>query len=224
MKDFLHWLTGMGLMFYGWLIPLVLGCAYVNEYHGSIFVGIFIGLTAIPIEMWLYRLNKKFEDDEKREERERRQAWEQERIRKEKERQERIKTSPIKSLSPLQFEEFTKIYLEERNYKQVKLTKATGDFGADVLAVAPDNTKICVQCKMHSRPVGVSAIQEIHAAKSYYKCERASVVVTSAGFTKQAIQFSETVNVFLFAFDDYSREFKPVNRCARSFITKNPFK
>ena len=223
MKEILHWLISMGLMFYGWIFPLCFAYAYVNEYHGSIFVAILIGLTAIPIEIWFYHLHKKFEDDEKREKREQRQAWEQERIKIENEKQERIKTSPIRNLTPIEFEEFTKLYLEERNYKQVKLTQATGDFGADVLAVAPDNAKICVQCKMYSKPVVVSAIQEIYAAKSYYKCERASVAVTSAGFTRQAIQFSENVDVFLFAFDDYSREFKPVNRCARSFLTKNPF-
>lgn len=110
------------------------------------------------------------------------------------------------------------MYLEERNYKQVRLTSKSGDFGADALAVAPDNTKICVQCKMYSSPVGISAIQEVHSAKSYYKCDRAAVVVTSSGFTKQAIQLSERVDVYLFAFDDYTREFKPINRCARSFL------
>ena len=212
----------MGVLF-SWIIPFCLAVAYVQEWNGNLFVGILIFLTAIPLEVLCYRLNKKYEDEGKKKERERRQAWEQERIKAEKERQERIKTSPIKNLSPLEFEEFTKMYLEKRNYKKVELTKTSGDFGADVLAVAPDNKKICVQCKMYSKPVGVSAIQEVHAAKSYYKCERATVVVTSAGFTRQAIQISENVDVNLFAFDDFSREFKPINHCARSFMTKNPF-
>lgn len=110
------------------------------------------------------------------------------------------------------------MYLEERNYKQVELTRKSGDFGADVLAIAPDKTKICVQCKKYKNPVGIAAIQEIHSAKSYYKCDRAAVVATSAGFTKQAAQLSERVDVFLFAYDDYAREFKPVNRCARSYL------
>ena len=110
------------------------------------------------------------------------------------------------------------IYLEERDYKKVELTRKSGDFGADVLAIAPDKSKICVQCKMYKNPVGIAAIQEIHSAKTYYKCDRATVVATSAGFTKQAIQLSEKVDVYLFAFDDYTREFKPINRCARSFL------
>ena len=110
------------------------------------------------------------------------------------------------------------IYLEERDYKKVELTRKSGDFGADVLAIAPDKSKICVQCKMYKNPVGIAAIQEIHSAKTYYKCDRAAVVATSAGFTKQAIQLSEKVDVYLFAFDDYTREFKPINRCARSFL------
>lgn len=89
MRELLEWLTGMGLLFYGWLIPLTAGYAYVKEYNGNIIIGIL----------------------------------------------------------------------------------------------------------------------------------RATVVVTAAGFTKQAIELSEKVNVSLFAFDDYFHEFKPMNRCARSLLS-----
>ena len=216
--SFLEWLTGMGLMYFGWLIPLLIGVDLIQKQKVSIFVGVLICLTAIPVEILLYRLYKKFESETKKKEREEKQAREQARIRLENERKERIKTSPIKNLTPLQFEEFTKLYMEVRNYKEVRLTRTSGDFGADVLAIAPDKTKICVQCKMYSKPVGVSAIQEVHSAKSYYHCDRAAVAVTSTGYTKQAIELSERVNVYLFAYDDYSREFMPVNQCARTFL------
>ena len=98
------------------------------------------------------------------------------------------------------------------------MTRKSGDFGADVLAIAPDKTKVRVQCKMYSKPVGISAIQEVHSAQSYYKCDRAAVVATSAGFTKQAIQLSENVKVSLFAYNDYTREFQPVNYFARNSL------
>ena len=215
--SFLEWLTAMGLMFFGWMIPITFGIDYITNQHGNLFVGILICLMAVPIEILLYHLHSKFESEEKKKERERKREWEQKRIQAEKERLERIKSSPIRNLTPLQFEEFTKLYLEEKNYKQVKLTRKSGDFGADVLAIAPDNTKICVQCKMYSNPVGISAIQEVHSAQSYYKCDRAAVVATSAGFTKQAIQLSEKVKVSLFAYDDYTREFQPANCIARNF-------
>lgn len=55
---FLEWLTGMGLMFFGWSMPPIIGYVYVNEYNGNIFIGVLIGLTAIPMEMCLYRLYK----------------------------------------------------------------------------------------------------------------------------------------------------------------------
>ncbi len=234
---FLEWLTSMGLAFYGWLFPLVFGYAYIKE-QGNIFVGILICALAIPIEIILYRLNKrikerieqkaraikqKFEGERLKAEAERialLREREQEREKAEKERLERIKTSPVKNLTPLQFEEYTKLYLEARNYKKVSLTRTSGDFGADVIATAPDNVRICVQCKKHSKPVGVSAIQEIHSAKSYYKCRRAAVVATSAGFTKQAIELSEKVKVSLFVFDDYAHEFAPINSCAQTLLSE----
>ena len=224
--SFLEWLTGMALMFWGWSLPIALGVSYINESKGNIVIGILICSLAIPIEILLYRLHKKFESEETKKKREREQALEQERIERmerikaeNKEREERIKASPVKNLTPLQFEEFTKLYLEERNYKQVTLTRTSGDFGADVVAIAPDKARVCVQCKKYSKPVGISAVQEIHSAKSYYKCERAAVVVSSAGFTKQAIELSEKVNVALFVFDDYAHEFKPVNRDARFIMS-----
>ena len=250
---FLEWLTGMGLMFFGWSLPPGIGYAYVNEYNGNIFIGILIGLTAIPIEMGLYKLFKRFEETRKQKEKEYKQAQNLERrkriesfldreeaqrpkqiisketylkyievqkqahVQAEKERLERIKASPVRDLSPIEFEEFTKQYLDDRNYTQVNLTRTSGDFGADVIAIAPDNVRVCIQCKKYSKPVGISAIQEIHSAKAYYNCGRAYVVTTSAGFSKPAIDLADKVQVSLFAYDDYDYDFKPINRCAHSF-------
>lgn len=232
--SFLEWLTGMALMFWGWMFPISFGLDYINNQNGNIFIGILICFSAVPIEIILYRLYKRFK--EKREQKERSyneaqkqkliqdaekqlkhiQELEQARIIAERDRLERIKASPIKNLSPLEFEEFTKEYLEDRNYKQVHLTSTSGDFGADVIAIAPDNVRVCIQCKKYSNPVGVAAIQEIYSAKAYYNCGRASVVTTSVGFTKPAIDFADKVKVSLFVFDDYKHEFKPINHYAHS--------
>lgn len=88
--EFLHWLIGMGLLFYGWMIPIGIGCNFIFQ-KGKIFIGILICLTAIPIEILLYHLDKKFESEEEKKKKELRQALEQERIKTENERRERIK-------------------------------------------------------------------------------------------------------------------------------------
>lgn len=209
---FLEWLLRMGVLFYGWLVPISIGSSFING--GQIFLGVIIVLTAIPIEYMLFKLQKKVEgkriygDEIKAKEHE---EWEKELQSKREEaerlRKERILTSPIKQLTPIEFEEFTAQYFIKLGYKHVKSTPTTGDYGADILATSPKDEKVCVQCKRYSKPVGVKAIQEIHAAKQYYKCNVAIVVVTSKGYTAQARNLASNLGVRLYEFNDVTHDF-----------------
>lgn len=71
-----------------------------------------------------------------------------------------------------------------------------GDFGADVVARGFMFTKIVVQCKHYSKPVGVRAIQEVNAARQYYNASRAAVA-TNSTFTKQARALAKRCGVEL---------------------------
>ena len=57
-------------------------------------------------------------------------------------------------------------------------------------------TKIVVQCKHYSKPVGVRAIQEVNAARKYYNASRAAVA-TNSTFTKQARALAKRCGVEL---------------------------
>jgi restriction system protein len=70
----------------------------------------------------------------------------------------------------------------------------SGDYGADVIARGFLFTKIVVQCKCYSNPVGVKAIQEAYAAKRYYGASRAAVA-TNSTFTKQAKRLAKACHV-----------------------------
>jgi restriction system protein len=72
----------------------------------------------------------------------------------------------------------------------------SGDYGADVIARGFLFTKIVVQCKCDSKPVGVKAIQEAYAAKCYYGASRAAVA-TNTTFTKQAKTLAKRCGVEL---------------------------
>lgn len=67
---------------------------------------------------------------------------------------------------------------------EVGLTNRTGDFGADIVVVKHDLTYV-VQCKWHGKPIGVKAIQEVHASRAIYGADYA-VVVAETGFTSAA--------------------------------------
>lgn len=209
MLGFVWWvLCGFGICFF---LPILYGYDK-NLWH--LVPGCLLVVGGIVL--FKYARKRCREEEEKgeaisQEEREKREAqekeWRAQREARERERRERILTSPIRELSPLEFEEYTAQYLRDRGYKKVRLTPKTGDYGADILAVTPDNKKICVQCKRYSNPVGIQAVQEINAAKTHYRCEIAAIAVTSKGFTKQAKVLAKDVNVLLYAYDDYRREF-----------------
>lgn len=86
-------------------------------------------------------------------------------------------------------------YLRNHGYTNVKVTRASGDFGVDIIA-HKKGYKYAVQCKYYSNPVGVGAVQEVVAGKSFYSCDYA-MVVTNNTFTQPAQTLAKSNNVIL---------------------------
>jgi hypothetical protein len=78
-------------------------------------------------------------------------------------------------------------------------TKATGDWGADVVAEIA-NEILVVQCKDWTSPVGLTAIHEIHYARIHYAAHIAAVV-SRAGYTRAAKVAAGKVGVHLLTAD-----------------------
>lgn len=81
------------------------------------------------------------------------------------------------------------------DYNVVDITSKSGDQGADVI-IEKDNIKYAIQVKYYNNPVGNKAIQEVVAAKSFYKTDKA-MVVTNSTFTPQAITLANANDVIL---------------------------
>lgn len=86
-------------------------------------------------------------------------------------------------------------YLKNKGYHGVKVTKASGDYGVDVIA-HKGQMKYAVQCKYYSSPVSLGAVQEAVAGKAMYGCN-AAMVVTNNTFTKAAEELAAKNNVVL---------------------------
>lgn len=86
-------------------------------------------------------------------------------------------------------------YLKGHGYTRTKVTKASGDYGVDVIAHKGGH-KYAVQCKYYSNAVGVSAVQEVVAGKAFYGCDSA-MVVTNNTFTKAARDLAKANGVTL---------------------------
>jgi len=92
--------------------------------------------------------------------------------------------STIDTMSGSDFERYLNALFQEAGY-QVKHTPISGDFGAD-LVLTKNGLITVVQAKRYSGKVGVKAVQEIVAAKSYYGADKGAIV-TNSYFTEQAI-------------------------------------
>lgn len=89
----------------------------------------------------------------------------------------------IDSLSGTDFEQFLCTLFQKMGYS-VKTTKASHDYGADLLILKNGKLSI-VQAKCYSKAVGIKAIQEIVGAKEHYKAYNA-IVATNNYFSKDA--------------------------------------
>jgi restriction system protein len=77
-----------------------------------------------------------------------------------------------------------------------KVVGKTGDQGIDVLAQNADGLKIGVQCKLYSSPVGNAAVQQAYSGARFHNAHFA-FVVSSSGFTPQARQLADSLEVLL---------------------------
>ncbi|WP_234400724.1 restriction endonuclease [Virgibacillus senegalensis] len=92
------------------------------------------------------------------------------------------------------FEEYLHALLKTKGY-QVKLTPASGDYGAD-LVLNNKTKKIVVQAKRYKKNVGVKAVQEIVSAKTYYRADECWVI-TNSFFTANAKKLAASNQVRL---------------------------
>ena len=76
------------------------------------------------------------------------------------------------------------------------VTPATGDFGTDVILQVNRYFRIIFQCKYYSSKIGNHAVQEICAAKEYYKSQLC-VVITNQNYTDAAVELAEANNIML---------------------------
>ena len=114
------------------------------------------------------------------------------------------------NMSGEKFEEYVKEVLKKNGYKKVRLTKASGDYGVDILAEYK-GVSYAIQCKLYAKPVGVAAIQQAYAGSEYYGCDEA-VVVTNNTFTRQAVNLSMSNGVILWDGDKLKQLRKRANR------------
>lgn len=101
----------------------------------------------------------------------------------------------VDSLDGISFEHYVAKLLQKNGYKQVRVTKASGDFGVDVIATK-DKQKWVFQCKHYQSKLGVKPVQEVYGGLNKYKADVA-VVITNSYFTPHAKELARDLSVIL---------------------------
>lgn len=109
----------------------------------------------------------------------------------------------IDRLNGIDFEYYVANLLEKSGYHEIKINKASGDYGVDITAIR-DQTKYAIQCKRYSSKVSLGAIQEVAAGLSLYKCD-IGIVVTNNYFTKNAINLANANGIILWDREELAR-------------------
>lgn len=93
------------------------------------------------------------------------------------------------------FEYWCADLLRDCGYRNVEVTRASGDQGVDVLA-EKDGITYAIQCKCYSHDLGNGPVQEVFAGKSLYH-RHVGVVMTNRDFTASAREAADATGVLL---------------------------
>lgn len=99
-------------------------------------------------------------------------------------------------MTGLEYEEFVATRLKIEGYTDVTVTKASGDHGADILAVTQTGITAVIQCKLYKGVVGQEAVQQAVSAREYYHRSQA-IVITNSTFTPAAKDFAQHTDTIL---------------------------
>ena len=111
-----------------------------------------------------------------------------------------ISSRNIDTMDGISFEKYCASVLKANRFTNINVTKASGDYGADIVAVK-DQIKYAIQCKRSVTPIGNKAVQEVIASRSVYNCH-VGAVLTNNYFTNSAKVLAKKNNILLWDRND----------------------
>lgn len=165
--------------------------------NGFIWAGVIIGIISI-VGVIICRV-RAIKDEETREIVRQTEIKRQEDIRLQKIQSEnnllsRASMAEIDKMNGETFERFVGLLYQKMGY-DTHQTKASGDYGVDIVA-GKGYEKLIIQTKRYTNKVGISAVQEISAARNYYSVSRAAIV-TNNTFTEPAQNLAKANGIAL---------------------------
>lgn len=118
-------------------------------------------------------------------------------------RKRREEFVPMDDLEGHEFEFYCADLLQGSGFRDVTVTRGSGDYGADILC-EKDGVTYAVQCKTYSSPIGVFAVQQAAAGRDYYD-RMVGAVMTNQYYTKNAETAAKKLKILLWDRSDIER-------------------
>lgn len=106
-----------------------------------------------------------------------------------------VDMSEVDIMSGEEFERYVAGLLCANGFSDVQVTKASGDYGVDILA-SKAGERYAIQCKRYAKNVGVKPVQEVYAGSSMYGATRC-VVITNMYFSENGRALANKLGVQL---------------------------
>jgi HJR/Mrr/RecB family endonuclease len=102
-----------------------------------------------------------------------------------------LKLSDVDNMGGLSFEHYVARLLKHQGFTKVEVTKASGDFGVDIVAEKA-RRRYAIQVKRESNNVSRRAVSDAVAGKQHYSCD-AAMVVTNNYLSVKAREFAVSI-------------------------------
>ena len=105
-------------------------------------------------------------------------------------------TFNIDEMDGYDFEDLVSRIMKKKGYKNVKVTKKSGDEGKDIIMERSEGGIVVVECKKYKGSVGRPIIQKLQGAMEHERKRNpgknlSGIVVASGSFSNQAIEYSK---------------------------------
>ncbi|MBM0067006.1 restriction endonuclease [Alkalicoccobacillus gibsonii] len=106
----------------------------------------------------------------------------------------KITMKDIDQMSGHDFEDYLLVLFTAIGYETF-ITKKSRDYGADLVFMNEQEQKVIVQAKRYQAKLGLTSVQEIHAAKSFYQADAALVITSAEDVTDSCWNLAGATNV-----------------------------
>ena len=118
-----------------------------------------------------------------------------------------------RKLTGEEFEQYVALVLRDNGFREIELTRASGDQGVDILATRAGK-RYAIQCKNYAGAVGNAAVQEAYAGAQFYGCDTAAVICPGE-FTRAARELAKSTGVRLWDGEQLTRMMRESGRRPR---------